>query len=116
MPQGGQFSAAVDTRNCMACEMNLFLEWFTIDDKTWAQIGLARNAGCLCIGCLEQRIGRPLCRQDFPSSRNNHPTEYVSDRFLSRLGFDLVCEDDNGTRVSREDAQPWTRDYEGPAP
>jgi hypothetical protein len=40
----------------------------------------------LCIGCLEKRIGRTLCRADFNDVPINDPNRFqLSDRFLGRL-------------------------------
>lgn len=99
---------------CIDCDMNLFLEYFTVNDDVWAQTQLGRTDGFLCIGCVERRIGRRLRPGDFPSTRNNRPHEMLSDRFLSRLGHELVFEDVDGNRVAREYAQPWIRDYDNP--
>lgn len=102
--------------SCIDCGMNLFLEWFTIHDSVWAQTQLRRTDGCLCIGCVERRIGRRLRPEDFASTRNNRPHEMMSNRFLSRLGYELVFENDDGNRVARECAQPWIRDHDNPPP
>jgi hypothetical protein len=40
----------------------------------------------LCIGCLEKRIGRTLCRTDFIDAPINDPNEHQhSDRLRNRL-------------------------------
>jgi hypothetical protein len=49
-----------------------------------------RRRGCerckfLCIGCLEQRLGRALTRADFVDCRLNDPDEFTSARLRSRL-------------------------------
>ena len=42
----------------------------------------------LCIGCLERRIGRRLCRADFTDLLINDPNRYrLSDRLLDRLAI-----------------------------
>jgi hypothetical protein len=47
----------------------------------------------LCIGCLENRIGRTLCRTDFINVPINDPSRYPnkihSDRLLDRLAADV---------------------------
>jgi hypothetical protein len=40
-------------------------EVYTVTRKVWQATGLAERGGCLCIGCLEQRIGRRLKPNDF---------------------------------------------------
>jgi hypothetical protein len=36
-----------------------------VKDEIWAQAGMENYGGYLCIGCLEQRLGRQLCTDDF---------------------------------------------------
>lgn len=45
-------------------------EVYTVKDKVWAAAGMRPWNGCLCIGCLERRIGRRLRPRDF---QRNHP-------------------------------------------
>lgn len=40
-------------------------EWYIVQPCLWAQAGMAYDGGCLCIGCLETRIGRRLNADDF---------------------------------------------------
>ena len=39
-------------------------EWYTVLDDVWISAGLTSDA-ILCVGCLEQRLGRQLSRRDF---------------------------------------------------
>jgi hypothetical protein len=39
-------------------------ETFMVHDHLWDSAGM--TDGFLCIGCLEKRLGRQLCRNDFP--------------------------------------------------
>jgi hypothetical protein len=39
-------------------------EWYRVHDHVWAEAGMGWR-GFLCIGCLEKRLGRTLCRDDF---------------------------------------------------
>jgi len=41
-------------------------EIYTVRTHVWAQARMKPWGGCLCIGCLEKRIGRKLRPQDFP--------------------------------------------------
>jgi len=41
-------------------------EVYTVRDSVWKKAGMAEMGGCLCIGCLERRIGRRLKPKDFP--------------------------------------------------
>jgi hypothetical protein len=42
-------------------------ETYIVHEHVWKRAGMAGGySGCLCIGCLEKRIGRPLRPEDFP--------------------------------------------------
>ena len=58
-------------------------EIYEVYDDIWKQTGLEPYNGCLCIGCLESRIGRELTPDDF---RRNHPFNNMkcSERLLKR--------------------------------
>jgi len=44
-------------------------EVYSVRDKIWKKAGMEPWGGCLCIGCLEKRLGRKLTHKDFdPSS------------------------------------------------
>jgi hypothetical protein len=40
-------------------------EVYTVRESVWKKTGIAPMSGCLCIGCLEKRIGRRLKPKDF---------------------------------------------------
>ena len=40
-------------------------EVYTVRDSVWQRTGLEPGGGCLCIGCLEKRLGRRLKSEDF---------------------------------------------------
>ena len=44
-------------------------EVYTVTPDVWQAAGMEPYGGCLCIGCLEKRIGRVLAPRDFP----DHP-------------------------------------------
>jgi hypothetical protein len=44
-----------------ACEV------FIVRNFVWKRAGMKPWGGCLCIGCLENRIGRRLKPKDFPN-------------------------------------------------
>ena len=60
-------------------------EVYFVRKRVWEQSGLMGYGGCLCIGCLEKRIGRRLKPKDFP---RDHPFNILpgSPRLLSRRG------------------------------
>jgi hypothetical protein len=59
-------------------------EVYIVTDEVWKASGLEGWGGCLCIGCLEKRIGRRLKPADFP----DHPFNKMpgSKRLLKRRG------------------------------
>lgn len=101
---------------CFDCEMNLFLEWFTVHDSVWEQTGLGPQDGVLCVGCLEKRIGRRLSVSDFAETQNNQPSEFHSDRLLSRFGLEIAAFDADGNQIPRAQLHPWVEDYDNPTP
>lgn len=42
-----------------------FSEIYTVRNKVWQAAGMAPFGGCLCIACLELRLGRALTTGDF---------------------------------------------------
>jgi hypothetical protein len=40
-------------------------ELYMVRDAVWKQAGIEPYGGCLCVGCLEKRIGRKLKPKDF---------------------------------------------------
>jgi hypothetical protein len=61
-------------------------EVYTVRDAIWKEAGMEPFGGCLCIGCLEKRIGRRLRPKDF---LRNHPFEQSprgSERLRDRRG------------------------------
>ena len=45
------------------CDM--FSEVYTVKRSVWMAADMEPMGGCLCIGCLEKRIGRQLTPRDF---------------------------------------------------
>jgi hypothetical protein len=54
-------------------------EWYIVADEVWAAAHMAPN-GCLCIGCLEARIGRQLTPADFPADIGINNLSITDDR------------------------------------
>lgn len=62
-------------------------EYYMVTDEVWAQSGLDKRDGMLCIGCLEGRIGRELVPSDFPDFPINCVSfNHKSQRLLQRMG------------------------------
>ena len=49
-------------------------EVYTVRDSVWKAAGLEPMGGCICIGCLEKRLGRRLIQKDFP---RRHPFNWL---------------------------------------
>jgi hypothetical protein len=49
-------------------------EMYTVRDAVWARAGMQPTGGCLCVGCLEKRIGRRLKPKDF---QRDHPFRHL---------------------------------------
>jgi hypothetical protein len=62
-------------------------EAYIVHDHVWAKAGMAPGySGCLCVGCLEQRIGRRLRPEDFPDHVFNNGGVPCSPRLMERRG------------------------------
>ena len=62
-------------------------EVYTVRDRVWAAAGMEPYGGCLCIGCLEKRLGRALKPKDFQrGDAFNNPALPGTPRLLKRRG------------------------------
>jgi hypothetical protein len=77
--------AAVANLACVDCNANTAAigEYYMVWPDVWAKSGLASDDGMLCIGCLEQRLGRRLAMHDFTAAPVNF--EHVGSRLRERL-------------------------------
>src|SRR5262249_1284217 len=65
-------------------------ELYMVRPKVWERAGMVDFGGCLCIGCLEKRLGRQLMPRDFDPKHlfNNMPG---TARLMSRrLGYGIL--------------------------
>ena len=70
-------------RDCAACT-NCEFEYYMVHNELWDRTGLDR--GMLCIGCLEQRIGKLLTARDFTDAPiNDIGREFGTARLKERL-------------------------------
>ncbi len=53
--------------------------------EIWKAAGMGVDDGNMCIGCLEDRIGRELTRADFTNAPINEPSPWNTPRLASRL-------------------------------
>ena len=61
-----------------------FSEVYMVRPAIWEVAGMEPDGGCLCIGCLEKRLGRTLTPRDFP---RHHPFNQIpvgTERLLVR--------------------------------
>jgi hypothetical protein len=69
---------------------NDLTEVYTVKPEVWKAAGMETMGGCLCIGCLEKRIGRTLVQDDFPKHEFNEMPG--TKRLLARRGeIEAVC-------------------------
>jgi hypothetical protein len=83
--------------DCGVCTIKL-QEYYMVRHELWAQAGMDRNGGMLCINCLEHRLGRTLIASDFLDVPLNKADQISmggrvwkmsrSDRLRSRLAKD----------------------------
>ncbi len=80
-----------DTADCVDCGVDCMeiAEYYMVTDACWARAGMGAYDGMLCIGCLEQRLGKQLQPRNFKECplnwRNVCIPEYASMRLASRL-------------------------------
>jgi hypothetical protein len=70
---------------CLDCGENTIEigEFYMVKDDVWAQV-CEPDGGMLCIGCLEERLGRRLVPDDFKDCQLHHHG-HLSERLRSRL-------------------------------
>jgi hypothetical protein len=79
-------------------------EFYMVDSRLWAGAGMEPNGGCLCIGCLERRLGRRLLPGDFTDAdinsldplwrRDRRAWAYRTQRLMDRLTGQLALWED----------------------
>ena len=96
-PMKTKTTTPVVVTQCCDCGLgcNTAGEWFMVKEQVWAEAWHDRikpwhwlpGQTVLCIGCLEKRLGRTLCIDDFTDAMVNSPDKAsgMSDRMRSRL-------------------------------
>jgi hypothetical protein len=56
---------------CRDCKADTLGEYYMVWDEIWDRAGA--RGGLLCVGCLERRLGRQLCAEDFSDAPINSP-------------------------------------------
>lgn len=87
----------INISSCADCGVgtNTLGEYYMVCDAIWQQAWAGRRKSwhgevpgteILCIGCLEQRLGRKLMRCDFTDATVNNPDDpTISERLRDRL-------------------------------
>ena len=76
---------------CVDCNVNCLEinEYYMVTDSCWKRSGMEKYGGMLCIGCLEQRLGKKLTPRNFKECPLNWRhvliPGYSSTRILSRM-------------------------------
>lgn len=60
-------------------------QYYMVHDEIWAQTGLGKDDGLLCISCLQKAIGRRLSGRDFMCVPINLPGARDDTPYLYRL-------------------------------
>src|SRR5262249_55934489 len=60
-----EMERAFETADEVEQVVNNRSEVYTVSDKVWKKAGMQPMGGCLCIECLEKRLGRRLKPRDF---------------------------------------------------
>lgn len=82
--------------NCIDCGVDTaeIREYYMIRSEVWLGAGMKHDHepgdGMLCIGCLENRIGRRLVASDFPDYPINRGAFRQSDRLRNRMSDDTT--------------------------
>src|SRR5262249_6244737 len=71
VPDGAETIAQLNSgAESVTCRVDCDSEIYYVRDAIWKKAGMEPHSGCLCIGCLEKRLGRRLKPKDFD---RNHP-------------------------------------------
>jgi hypothetical protein len=73
--------------HCADCGVNTFEanEYYMVHNSVWGAAGMEMESGMLCIGCLEERLGRQLTSSDFIDAPINTERYRRSERLKNRL-------------------------------
>lgn len=82
----------------LACNVNIenkideMSEVYVVKPRLWIAAGMNETAGCLCIGCLEMRIGRRLVQKDFSRKHTINSCRGTTRLLSRRDGPDRACQ------------------------
>jgi hypothetical protein len=89
-PNGPQTRIDMALKGKSTVEYGCNTEVYDVKDAIWKQVGMRAWNGCLCIGCLERRLGRQLRPRDFAHSDKTWASLPCTERLLNRRGFATV--------------------------
>ena len=73
---------------CVGCGQSTLGEFYRLRDHIWAGANCNATGAELCIGCVDERLGRRLTREDFDNVPANFDrTIPKRQRLLYRLGI-----------------------------
>jgi hypothetical protein len=75
-----------DVRECIPALPETW-EMYWLLNKVWAAAGVGELDGALCIGCIENRLGRRLKPKDFDHSSYYNRAPGCTRRLKSRRGY-----------------------------
>jgi hypothetical protein len=86
-------------------------EVYHVKDAIWKQAGMRAWSGCLCVGCLEKRLGRQLRPKDFAKHDETWAQMPCTERLRNRRGFatvtvrtkdgpkEIICDIEDATKL-----------------
>jgi hypothetical protein len=87
-PDGPQTRIDMAITGESKCEFDSNTEVYDVQSAIWKKAGMRGWSGCLCIGCLESRLGRQLRPRDFTSHDRKTWAQFpCTERLLNRRGF-----------------------------
>ena len=87
-PRSPKWKLAFKCIDCGGCTLDMG-EYYMVHFEMWLDLVGDLDAGMLCIGCFETRLGRELTPADFldcPLNQSDDPGD-KSPRLRQRLGF-----------------------------
>ena len=109
-PSGPEMRIDLALKGVSQIKVDRDSEVYHVKDKVWFKAGMRNWNGCLCVGCLEQRLGRQLQPNEFSRHDKERFAHFpCTERLLNRRGFANVwVNTKNGPRefeVALKDAE-----------
>ena len=84
LPGRAELAELVATRPDVKMAIDDRAEIYAVRKAVWTAAGMKTYGGCLCIGCLERRLGRRLGPKDFPRGHPFNQTWFPASPRLKR--------------------------------